>query len=221
MLLGYIEICSSNRGLPPLEEVKTSLGPLRTLDWEPVTITLQALHWWKRRSWSKFASHYTWGTNGVCECKMYVKSTWHQMDRVSWSLGRLFSKPPLGGWLNTILGDHGTPNTHNPLINSTLSCVRTHMNRNSSEKHLAEGPITYGFTLHLRVREQTTWSGRCVRTALGHFLLGTHNFMVTALGSWALHNKDEGSWDGWMIELYVWRSSREISSWMDEVGDVQ
>jgi hypothetical protein len=35
------------------------------------------------------------GTNGVCECKMDVKSTWiptwHQMDHVSWSLG-LFSK---------------------------------------------------------------------------------------------------------------------------------
>jgi hypothetical protein len=52
-------------------------------------------HWWKRRSRSKFASHYAWGTNKVCECKMDVKSTWiltlHRMDRVSWSLG-LFSK---------------------------------------------------------------------------------------------------------------------------------
>ena len=33
-------------------------------------------HWWKRRSRSKFASHYAWGTNGVCECKMDVTSTW-------------------------------------------------------------------------------------------------------------------------------------------------
>jgi hypothetical protein len=52
-------------------------------------------HWWKRWSWSKFASHYAWGTNGVCERKMDVKSicmpTWHQMDHVSWLLG-LFSK---------------------------------------------------------------------------------------------------------------------------------
>jgi hypothetical protein len=35
------------------------------------------------------------GPNGVCECKMDVKSTWiptwHGMDHVSWSLG-LFSK---------------------------------------------------------------------------------------------------------------------------------
>jgi hypothetical protein len=52
-------------------------------------------HRWKRQSWSKFASHYAWGTNWVCECKVDVKSTWistrHQMDHVSWSLG-LFSK---------------------------------------------------------------------------------------------------------------------------------
>ena len=51
-------------------------------------------HWWKRRSWSKFISHYAWGTNGVRECKMDVKSTWiltwHWMDYVSWLLG-LFS----------------------------------------------------------------------------------------------------------------------------------
>ena len=73
-------------------------GPLHTRDWEPVTITnLHFKHsrWWKRRRQSKFTSHYAWGTNGVCECKMDVKSTWiptwHQMDHVSWPLG-LFSK---------------------------------------------------------------------------------------------------------------------------------
>ena len=53
-------------------------------------------HWWRRQSRSKSASHYAWGTNRVCECKMDVKSvgisTWHQMDHVSWSLG-VFSKP--------------------------------------------------------------------------------------------------------------------------------
>jgi len=51
-------------------------------------------HWWKRRVRSKFASHYAWGTTGVCECLMDVKSTWiptwHPMDHASWSLG-LFS----------------------------------------------------------------------------------------------------------------------------------
>jgi hypothetical protein len=64
------------------------------------------------------ASRYAWGTNGVCECKMDVKSTWiptwHPMDHVSWSLGLFFQKPSLGGRSDTKpLGDHGTPNTHN------------------------------------------------------------------------------------------------------------
>ena len=88
-------------------------GPLHTRDWEPVTITLQALSSrWKRRGRSKFVtSHYAWGTNGVCECKTDVKSTWiptwHQTDHVSLSLGR-FSKTTL-----LEVGDHGTLNAHN------------------------------------------------------------------------------------------------------------
>ena len=48
----------------------------------------------KGGSWSKFASHYAWGTNGVWECKMDVKCTWiptwHQMDHVSCSLRSFF-----------------------------------------------------------------------------------------------------------------------------------
>jgi hypothetical protein len=73
--------------------------------------------WWKRRSRSKFASHYTWGTNKVCECKMDVKSTWipteHQMDLVSRSLGLFLKKPLLGDRSNIKLGHHGTPNAQN------------------------------------------------------------------------------------------------------------
>ena len=73
-------------------------------------------HWWKRRSRSKFTSHYAWGTNRVCECKMDVNSTWiptwHQMDHVPWSFG-IFSKPPLGGRPSTKPGHHDTPNAHN------------------------------------------------------------------------------------------------------------
>jgi hypothetical protein len=55
--------------------------------------------------------------DGVCGCKMDVKSTWiptwHRMDHVSWSLGLFPKKPPLGGRLYTTLGDHGTPNARN------------------------------------------------------------------------------------------------------------
>jgi hypothetical protein len=37
-----------------------------------------------------------------------------------------------------------------------LLCVRIRMNRNSLKCHLVEGPVMYGFTLHLRVRDHTT-----------------------------------------------------------------
>ena len=40
------------------------------------------------------------------------------------------------------------------------------------------------FTLHSRIRDHTTWFWRCPRTvAFGHFLLDSHNPMVTALDS--------------------------------------
>ena len=45
------------------------------------------------------------------------------------------------------------------------------------------GPVTYDFTLHLRARDHTTWLWRCVGMAFGDFLLGSHNFMIMALGS--------------------------------------
>ena len=39
----------------------------------PRPVHFKHSHWWKRQSRSKFASHYAWGTGGVCECKMDVK----------------------------------------------------------------------------------------------------------------------------------------------------
>ena len=74
-------------------------------------------HWWKRWSRSKFASHYAWGTTGVCECKMDVESTWISYLASEWTMfhGHLdcIQNPPLGGRPNTKPGDHGTPNVHN------------------------------------------------------------------------------------------------------------
>jgi hypothetical protein len=57
------------------------------------------------------------------------------------------------------------------------------VNRNSLKWHLVEDPVTYDFTLQLRVYDHTTYFWRCVGTAFQDFLLGSHNFMVTALGS--------------------------------------
>ena len=61
----------------------------------PWPLQFKHSYWWKRQTQSKIASHYAWGTDGVRECMMNIKSTWvptwHQMDHVSWSLG-VFSK---------------------------------------------------------------------------------------------------------------------------------
>ena len=91
-------------------------GNLHTRNWEPVTITLQALSLMekaepiqvhctlcsrdRRSMWMQYYLESTW------------IPTWHQMDHVSWSLG-LLSKPPLGGTPNPKPGDHGTPQSHN------------------------------------------------------------------------------------------------------------
>ena len=72
-------------------------------------------YWWKTWSWSKFASHYTWGTNEACECKMDAKSTWILHD-IKWIMFHChldyFQKSPLGGRLNTKPQDYGTQNAH-------------------------------------------------------------------------------------------------------------
>jgi hypothetical protein len=73
-------------------------------------------HWWKRRNRSRFTSHYACGTNGVCECKMDVRSTWistwYKMDHIHGHLD-YFQKPPLGGRINTKPINHGTLNACN------------------------------------------------------------------------------------------------------------
>jgi hypothetical protein len=64
-----------------------------------------------------------------------------------------------------------------------LSYVRTRMNEILLKWHLVEGSVTYyAFTLLLRVRDHTTWFWRCLGMVFRHFLLGSHNFMVAALG---------------------------------------
>ena len=50
-----------------------NLGPLHTRDWEPATITLRALSLVKKVEPIQVRFTHSWGTNGVCECKMDVK----------------------------------------------------------------------------------------------------------------------------------------------------
>jgi hypothetical protein len=56
--------------------VECNWGPLHTRLRARDHSTSSTLIWWKRRSQSKFALHYAWWTNRVCECKMDVKSIW-------------------------------------------------------------------------------------------------------------------------------------------------
>ena len=160
------------------------MGHFRHETESPWPLHFKLSHWWKRRSRSKFAPHYARGTNGVCACKMDVKSkwipTWHRMDHVSWSLDYV-QKPPRGGRPNTKPWDHGTPNTHNRWFISILSCVRTRVNRNPLKWHLVEGPVTCDFTLQLRVHDHTMWFWKCW-TAFGHSSFRLSQFR--GHGSW-------------------------------------
>ena len=134
-------------------------------------------HWWKRRSQSKFASHYAWGTNKVCECTMDVKSTWiptcHQMDHVSCLLG-YFQKSPLEGKLNTKSRDHcifffimcKDPTWIEIRWNTIWSRAWSHMTSRDTWE-----PVT---GLH---EFGSVWD------SLWTLLLGSHNSMVMTLGS--------------------------------------
>ena len=92
-------------------------------------------HWWNKRSWSKSLLHtYTWGTNGAWECKMSVKSTWiptwHQNGSCFMVTWIIFKNHLLKVGLTHNLGPWHSKCSQ-PLNYSILSCVRTHMNRNS------------------------------------------------------------------------------------------
>ena len=166
-----------------LDGFGTTSGPLHTWDWEPVTITLWALSlvekaepiqvrftlclrnqrsMWMQDGWKVYMESYV-ASNGSC-----------------FMVNRIIFKNHL---LEVGLTQHRETwhsKCSHMLIYSILSCMRTHMNNDSLQWHLVEGLITYGFTLHLRICDHTTW--RCLRKAFGHFHLGSHNFMVTPLG---------------------------------------
>jgi hypothetical protein len=144
-------------------------------------------HWWKRRSHqSMSASHCTWGTNIVHVNARWMKMLHGLLHAIQWIMfhGHLdyFPKPSFGSKSNTKSGDHGIPNAHNRWFILFYHVWGSAWIKNHWKWHLVEGPVTCDFTLHSRIRDQTTWFWRCVGTAFGHFHLGSHNFMVTALG---------------------------------------
>jgi hypothetical protein len=95
-----------------------------------------------------------------------------------------FQKPRLGEAMYTKPGDHdGTQSAHNHWFILVYHVWRPTWIKIHWNSIQLRGPVTYDFTLHLRARDHTKWFWRCVGAAVGHFLLGSHNFMVTALGS--------------------------------------
>ena len=108
-----------NLGFQPVMPQEFPWSLLHTQDWEPVTITLQALSLVEKVELVQV--HFTLSLRDqrsvyACECKMDVKSTWvftwHQMDHVPWSFG-VFSKITSWSRSNSKLRDHGTQNARN------------------------------------------------------------------------------------------------------------
>jgi hypothetical protein len=95
-----------------------NLGPLHTRDWEPVTITLQALSLVEKAEPVKV--HFTlhlrdqwslWMQDG---CEVYMDGFLHGIQWIMFHCHLdYFQKSPLGGRPNTKLGGCGTLNTYN------------------------------------------------------------------------------------------------------------
>jgi hypothetical protein len=135
-------------------------GPLHThtREWEPVTISLQALSlvgkaepvqvrfftlrlrdqrsMWMRDRWKVYVDSYV-ALDGSC-----FMVTWTIFKNHLLGVGLPQSRRP---WHSEC---------SQPLVCSILSCVRTCVNRFSLKWHLVEGPVTYDFTLHSRARDQ-------------------------------------------------------------------
>ena len=176
-----IAVCLRKR----VREWSRILGPLHTRDWEPVTIALLALSLVEK---GDVNAHYAWGINGVCQCKMDVKSTWisiwHRMDHVSWSLG-LFSNNHL---LEVGLTQTGRP-CHSECLLWLIYSIFI-MCEDSHENKFVEIVFDWGLTyiwLHSTLEglwpHYSTCFWRCLQTAFGNFLLSSHKSMVATLGS--------------------------------------
>ena len=136
------------------------------------------------------------------------RSIW--MARWMWSLHRFLhiiewimfhghldysQKSLFGDRYSTKLGDHGTPNAHN-----CWYILFYHVWGPAWIKKIIEIAVGWGpgyIWLHttLNVHDHTTWFWKCLGTAFGHFLLGSYNFMGTALGScvkWPLNDRLAG-----------------------------
>ena len=156
-------------------------GPLHTRDREHVTTSLQALSLVEKAKLVQVLLHTTLEDPMECVNARWMYA-WHQMNHVFMVTCTISKKPPLGGKPTTKPGDHGTPNVHNlrfilfyyvwgpACIEIRWNCIRlrAHAHMNSHD--------TWRFVTALH--EFGSVSGRSLQNSL----LGSHDFMVTALG---------------------------------------
>ena len=147
----------------------------------PWPLHFKRSHWWERRSRSKFAaSHYARGTNRACESKMDVKSTWIPTGPQNGSCfmvtSTMFKNHLLEVRPNTKPRDHGILNAHNCWFTLFHHVCKLTWIKIPLQQHLVEGPVTYGFTIHLGVRDHTTWFRRCLWDNLWTLSFGLSQF---------------------------------------------
>jgi hypothetical protein len=114
------------------------------------------------------------------ECKVYMgfyMASNGYVCMVTWPLFKILS---LGGRPNTKPGDRGTLNAHNRWF-----ILFRHVWGHAWIKTLIKIAFGWGpghIWLHTTLEGPWPHFGGCFGTAFGHFFLGSHNFMVTALG---------------------------------------
>ena len=156
----------------------------------PQPLHFKHSHWWERQSRSKFASHYTCGTNKVCDNKMDVKSTWvptwHQMEHgfmVTWIIfkNHLLEVGLTQNWETMALRTLTTVGIfYFTMCEDRSAWIEFHQNSiwlrawSHMTSHYTRGSVTI---LH--------GVGGVLGRPLDTFLLGSHNFMVTA-PNWAI-----------------------------------
>ena len=118
----------------------------------------------------------------VCGCKMDAKVYMDSYMASNGSYVDYFQNPPLGGRPNTKSGDFGTSNAHNRWF-----LLFYHVWRSTWIEFIE---ITFGWGpshIWLHTNLEGTWPHYMILKvcwmAFGHFLLGSHTFMVMALGS--------------------------------------
>ena len=202
MMSGQVHQKSSARTVTHMSTI-LALGPLHTQDWGPVAIALQALSLVEKKE--PVQVHFTlrlrdqrskWVQDG---CKVYMESCMAANEScfmVTWVIF-IIHLLEVGLTLNQETMVLRNLTTIDLLYFYHVSGPQ--MNKNSSKLHLVEDLVKYDFTLHLRAHDHTMWFWECLGTIFGTFLLGSHNFMITALGlcvKWPLGNSTlEIPWD--------------------------